>query len=132
MFRYSQLPIVVAGNDIYFVGGRHCFSANNCTLLSELYIYSTVSKNGQILPPNNLPARCDHSTVYMPDCCLVVFGGLGDTGYYNDLWIFNFQLNWWPQYSYGPAPSPRGGHSGKSTLQSYNDIIQLHEHPPIK
>ena len=83
------------------------------------------------------PARYAH-TATIVGRQLLVFGGQGDDGPLNDLWIFDFEtLRWMSPKLAGEPPEPRSYHSasligdkilifgGKRRQKWYNDLIML-------
>lgn len=91
---------------LYLFGGR------DGETLGDLWMYDFRSNVWfDLTPENGPPARFGHNAMWdWSSGRVIVFGGQGSSGFFNDLWAFDPETNQWTELAQGTSsPAPRYG-----------------------
>jgi len=103
--RYSAGFAYSTDNSSFIVHGGRDETGN---ALNDLHIYNIkTNKWIQYAADKKLSGRYGHYIVYIGSDKFLLFGGLGQNGYFCDTWIYNIKDNSWSQKNYEIKPSSR-------------------------
>jgi hypothetical protein len=77
-------------------------------------------------PASIPPARSVHGMAYIDVDQIVLFGGYGSSGYYDDTWVFDLSANTWTEQSAASSPSDR--HSHRMTYIGGDQVVLFGGH----
>jgi PKD repeat protein len=108
-----------AARDAFVLFGGKCSEPSGCNgaafeaPLNDTWVYRISTNTWTRMFPTNPPgARAQHTLSYDPvNGVVLLFGGKGSAGYFNDTWVYNLAANTWTRVTTNSPPLGRRLHA---------------------